>query len=388
MSRRPTPPSLVVLKKELIDGVRDLRSLFSAFFFPLLGPLTIGLVALNINKVTNDQEIETLYVEGGERAPALIKRLEQDLEIQPAPADAEQKIRDGELSVLLRVPDDFVERSARGEPAVVELISDGSKPDSRSVTSDVEEAVAAYSSELGVLRLLARGVDPSLLRGVSVDRVDVAPPERRGGDIVGAVAGMFVIISAFFCNLYLVIDATAAERERKSWEPLLLTAAPRGAIVLGKWMAGLTFGYAGVIATAVLTLFPLAWLDLERAGIRLLITPGAVAVILVHLLPLAAFASAAQLLLASLTRSFKEAQTYLSLTMFVPMIPGMWMSIDPIPAASWMMAVPALAQQMLITRAISGEVTPISWQLGAAASSLVCAAFALWGMRWVVGREQ
>ena len=48
MSRRPTPPSLVVLKKELIDGVRDLRSLFSAFFFPLLGPLTIGLVAINI----------------------------------------------------------------------------------------------------------------------------------------------------------------------------------------------------------------------------------------------------------------------------------------------------------------------------------------------------
>ena len=80
MSRRPTPPSLVVLKKELIDGVRDLRSLFSAFFFPLLGPLTIGLVAINIDKVTNDQEIETRYVEGGARAPALIKRLEQDLD--------------------------------------------------------------------------------------------------------------------------------------------------------------------------------------------------------------------------------------------------------------------------------------------------------------------
>ncbi|MEY3211179.1 MAG: hypothetical protein RIT28_1660 [Pseudomonadota bacterium] len=385
---RPTPPSLVVFKKELIDGVRDLRSLFSAFFFPLLGPLTVGLVAFNIEKMSNDQEVETLYVEGAERAPALIQRLERDLEIKPAPADAEQKVRAGELSVVLRVPEDFQARAARGEPAVVELISDGSKQEHRGVTADVEEAVNEHSAELGVMRLLARGVDPALMRAVSIDSVDVAPPERRGGDIVGAVVGLFVIISAFFCNLYLVIDATAAERERRSWEPLLLTAAPRGALVLGKWMAGLTFGFAGVIATVVLTMVPLAWLDLERAGIRLLITPGAVMTILAHLLPLAAFASAAQLLLASLTRSFKEAQTYLSLTMFVPMIPGMWMSIDPVPAAPWMMAVPALAQQMLLTRAISGEATPISWQLGAAASSLACTALALWGMRWGMGREQ
>jgi hypothetical protein len=70
------------------------------------------------------------------------------------------------------------------------------------------------------------------------------------------------------------------------------------------------------------------------------------------------------------------------------MIPGMWMSIDPIPAAPWMMAVPSLAQQLLITRTISGEATPLGWQLGAAASCLVFAALALLGMRWVVGREQ
>lgn len=388
MSRRPTPPSLVVLKKELLDGARDLRSLFSAFFFPLMGPLTVALVAYNLNRISNDQTVETLYVEGGERAPALVERLSRELDVLPAEADTEQRVREGEVPALLRVPEDFVERTVRGEPALVELISDGSKPTSRDVASDVEKAVAEYSSELGVMRLLSRGVDPSLLRGVAVDRIDVAPPERLGGDIVGAVVGLFVIVSAFFCNLYLVIDATAAERERKSWEPLLLTAAPRGAIVLGKWMAGLTFGFAGVIATTVLTLVPLAWLDLERAGIRLLITPGAVVTILIHLLPLAAFASAAQLLLASLTRSFKEAQTYLSLTMFVPMIPGMWMSIDPIPAAPWMMAVPSLAQQMLLTRTISGEATPLGWQLGAAASCLVFAALALLGMRWVVGREQ
>jgi sodium transport system permease protein len=388
MSRRPTPPSLVVLKKELLDGVRDLRSLFSAFFFPLLGPLTIGLVAVALERNTNDQGLETLYVEGAERAPALIKILERDLEIKPAPPDAEQQLRDGELSVLLRVPEDFSDRAARGEPAMVELISDGSKTEHRGVTADVERGVAAYSSELGVMRLLARGVDPALIHAVTVDEIDVAPPERLGGNIIGAVLGLFVIISAFFCNMYLVIDTTAGERERKSMEPLLLTAAPRGALVLGKWMAGLTFGVMGVIVTVVLTLIPVLWLDLERLGLRIVLTPVVGALIVLHLLPLAALASAAQLLVGSFTRSFKEAQTYLSLTLFLPMIPGMWMSIDPIPAAPWMMAVPALAQQMLITRAISGEVTPLSWQLGAAASSLVCAALALWGMRWVVGREQ
>ena len=42
--------------------------------------------------------------------------------------------------MLLRVPDDFLERSARGEPAVVELISDGSKPDSRSAQKTLRQS--------------------------------------------------------------------------------------------------------------------------------------------------------------------------------------------------------------------------------------------------------
>jgi len=47
--------------------------------------------------------------------------------------------------------------------------------------------------------------------------------EQSEADAMGASRGLMR-------SLDVVIDATAAERERKSWEPLLLTAAPRGAI--------------------------------------------------------------------------------------------------------------------------------------------------------------
>ena len=51
-----------------------------------------------------------------------------------------------------------------------------------------------------------------------------------------------LILSAFLGGAYLVIDATAGERERQSLEPLLATPAQRGAIVSGKILAACAVG--------------------------------------------------------------------------------------------------------------------------------------------------
>ena len=48
-----------------------------------------------------------------------------------------------------------------------------------------------------------------------------------------------LILSGFLGGAYLVIDATAGERERQSLEPLLATPAARGAIMSGKIAAAL-----------------------------------------------------------------------------------------------------------------------------------------------------
>ncbi len=378
---------MVVFRKELRDGARDTRSVVSALVFPLMGPAMVALIAFMVSRMDDRQREDVLHVEGAEHAPVLIERLERKLTVEPAPVDAEQQVRDGALQAVLRVPAEYEEQLQEGDPVVLELVVDSSKASNRGVVRSVERVVATQSSELGMMRLLARGVDPSLVQPFVLDTVDVSTPEHRGGSMIGAMLGMFVILSAFFCNLYIAIDATAGERERRSWEPLLLTPASRLSIVLGKWLAGLSFGMAGVTLCLFLTLLSLPLLDLDRIGVRLLLGPTTASMMLLHILPLAAMASAMQLLIASFCKSFKEAQTYLSLTLFVPMLPGMWMSFDPAPPAAWMMAVPALSQQILLSELLRGEAVALSWQLSAAGSALLATGLALWAMQRVVSRE-
>ena len=62
-----------------------------------------------------------------------------------------------------------------------------------------------------------------------------------------------------------------------------------------------------------------------------------------------------QLMVATFARSFREAQTYLSLFMFVPMLPGMYMTAASLDPAPWMSFVPILGQQVLMTGVVRGE---------------------------------
>lgn len=385
--RRALRQSLAVLRKELWDGARDYRSVLSALVFPMMGPGMVALMALMISRMEERDDEVVLHVSGAAHAPALIEQLEKEVRIEPAPEDAEEQVHAGEVAAVLRIPAGYEADLARGEPVVLELVVDSSKRSDAGVIREVESAVRERSTELGTMRLLARGVDPRILTPITLETVDVSTPERRGGSLIGSMLGMFVLLSAFFCNLYIAIDATAGERERRSLEPLLLTPAPRLSIVLGKWMAGLSFGMAGVALCLVLTVLALPMLDLDRMGVRLEMGPRNAALMLLHILPLAAMASAVQLLIGSFCKSFKEAQTYLSLTLMLPMLPGLWMSFDPAPPAAWMMAVPALSQQVLLSQLLRGEAVALGWQVSAAGSSLVVTALALLVMERVVARE-
>ena len=115
---------------------------------------------------------------------------------------------------------------------------------------------------------------------------------------------------------------------------------------------------------------------LEDLGIGMRAGPTEAALILLAVLPLAPLASGLQLLVSTFARSFKEAQTYLSLLLFLPMIPGFIGSILPLRTAVWMYPVPALSQQVLITEVLRAE--PISWAgfaiagLSAVALGMLC----------------
>src|SRR5690349_4719116 len=165
----------IVLRKELLDGVRDRRSLFSALLYPLLGPLLSGLLFGFMADKQRDAADVPVPIVGRDHAPELAAWLEaRGVELVDGPEDPRAAVRDGEVPFVLNIPEDFTDSFARGTPAKLELIVDGSRNDSRPSVAHVQKLLGYYGDDIANRRLIARGVDPDVVHPLAVAEVEVA----------------------------------------------------------------------------------------------------------------------------------------------------------------------------------------------------------------------
>lgn len=364
-------PIIAVFRKEIVDSLRDRRSLFSLLMFPLMGPLLISVVLTQTAERMSGADGTKLPVVGRDNAPALVKFLEdRGVEIEPAPDDVEEVVRDREADAVLVIPDDYGARFRQAKPAPVELVVDDSRADASTTVRRVEALIDAYGRSVGTLRLLAHGTNPELMEPVKVQRVDLSTPKKRAAVFLNLIP-MFVLIASFIGGMHTAMDATAGERERGSLEPLLITPIDRRALVMGKWLTTVLFSGFNVVFTLFGALLALSRVPTADMGMTLSLSPLDVVLVLMAVLPLSVFVGSVQLLVSSFARTIKEAQTYLSLMIFVPMLPGMLTMLTPMKTKLWMTLVPMLGQQQLLSDLIRGEpVMPLSFLL-AGVSSLV-----------------
>ncbi len=367
----------VVFAKEVRDNLRDRRSILSAMIYPVIGPLVLGLtLALVAEWQRTDKPVE-LPVVGVERAPSLVTFLEQNgVKLLPAPADPEAAVREGEAKAVLLVPESYPEDFRAGRPARLQLLVDESRNSARAANQKAQRLLTAYGSQVGAQRLLVRGINPELVSALVVERVDLATPGKLAASLL-TMLPLFLLMATFVGGMHVAIDATAGERERGSFEPLLINPVSRWDLVAGKWAATLVFSSAVVGFTLVGFVVMSRFVSLGALGVELHFGLGEVGGILAASLPLALLAGALQMLVATFARSFKEAQTYLSLLLFAPMLPGIALGLVTVQPQAWMMAVPGIAQQLLVTELIAGESPPALWYLLAVASSALLSAVCL-----------
>ncbi len=350
--------ALIVFLKEVRENLRDRRTVINTLITgPLLAPL---IFVLSINTVVT-RELDkaerplALPVIGAEYAPNLIEALKQQrVEIKPGPTDAERAVREQDADVVLRIPQKYAEDWNKGEPAQVEIIYDESQRDAGSSVGRLRGMLGAYGQRTGALRLLARGLSPTVMQPVVVAERDQSTPQARSSLMFGMLP-YFFILGAFIGGMALAIDTTAGERERQSLEPLLANPVPRAHILMGKLAATTAFAVTTVMLSILAFSVAGHFMPTERIGMVLQIGPRFLVSTLFVMLPLAMLLASLQTMVAAFARSYREAQTYLSLLMFVPVIPTLMLSILPIKAKLWMYAVPLMGQQVAITRLLRGD---------------------------------
>jgi len=354
-----------VLVKELRDIARDRRTLaLTLLLGPLLFPaLILGMGSL-VEKRAKTQIDKTLEVPviGMERAPNLVAFLAtRGIKAVPPTQDLESDIREQKVDVALRISDSFADDWHAGQPALVEVMLDSTRRDAEIPGRRLGAALAAYSSQVGALRLLARGIDPSVAQPVNAGTLDLATPEAKRGMLLSVMLPYFLIITAFLGGAALVLDATAGERERQTLEPLLATPAPRGAIVSGKILAACTLGVVALLLT--LLAFKLSAQFATGMARSLDVSIPAIARMLFVLVPMLLIGTSLLTFLAAAAKSLKEAQSHMTWLMLLPMVPTIMLMANPVKTQLWQFTVPFLAQNQLLLKVIRGE--PISAQVWA-----------------------
>jgi sodium transport system permease protein len=180
----------------------------------------------------------------------------------------------------------------------------------------------------------------------------IARSDKKGELVVAGMMSIFTLVAAFVGGMNVAMDVVAGERERRSLLPLLLNPVSRATVIVGKWLATSAFSLGGLAITV------LAFAGVSRAAAPanpLLTNSALLCWGVLGLLPLGLLAAALQMAISTGCRTAKEAQTYLSLLIFIPMGIAMFLIFFPRQLGAWVAFVPIAGQQMIAQAGMNGS---------------------------------
>jgi sodium transport system permease protein len=374
-----------VCRKELVETTRDRRTLVSLLLGPLIGPLLFAVlinVVVSQNLSSLDERLDVPII-GAERAPNLLAFLaargvdaaaDHGLTTLDAAAAA---VASGSRDVVLVIDEHYAEDFGTERAARVTVVSDRSKSRAASRVDRVRGSVAAYGQQIGALRLVANGIDPSLQRPLLVDELDVSTPAGRSVLMLGMLT-YFLLFATLMGGLHLAIDTTAGERERKSLEPLLTLPVSRTSLLLGKMAATVCYMLLSLALTLVAFTVALAQMPLEQLGMSASFGVGTALTAFLIICPFAPLGAALMTALASFTRTYREAQTYLGFVLLIPTLPLVFATVLNIEPTLDRMWIPSLSQHLLITTLIKDQPLEAGAIVLSAVGSLALGALLAW----------
>jgi sodium transport system permease protein len=414
----------VIFRREVLDQVRDRRTLFMIFVFPIMLYPLLGygilqvtaamekkprlVVVVGAEHLPGDQPL--LNAEGNgfdpglfdspQEAALLLVQTERGDGPWGNPENRAQAVRTGRAEAVMVIPADL--------PAQFREKNDVEIPiDYKSVD---EPSQITYLRLREVLDRWKRGIvdqrrkQDNLPRGyaqpIQVKGVDVATAQEVGGSAWSRIFPFLLVLMSLTGAFYPAVDLCAGEKERGTMETLLISPATRAEIVVGKF---LTVMLASVL-TAVLNLVSMGLTGIQmaaraggpstmetgrRAAAAAMLsppTPLSALWMVVLLIPLAAFFSAICVALAVLARSMKEGQYYMT-PLYLICLPLIFLTMMPeIELNLFYSLVPITGVALLLRALIMGDYqTAVRFFLPVMIPTVVYAAVAL---RWAIDQFQ
>ena len=151
---------LSLLRKELIDAIRDKRSVMAGLYYAIFVPLLMaGMMMLLIDKLTSPEDLN-ITINNSSAAADLVAYLDNQ-GIRHSNDKATTK------AIEITIGAAYAEQMHRAEPAEVILIADRSEENLQSAIRRTERTLQRYSAEMASLRLIARGINPKIMNSLN-----------------------------------------------------------------------------------------------------------------------------------------------------------------------------------------------------------------------------
>lgn len=249
---------LHIIRKEFLELRRDPRLFGIVIIAPILQLAMLGYAA------TTDVRDVPLVVVDQDRSSdsrALVSRFEASanfvvVDTLPSVRDVDGYLDSGRAWMALSIPADYAERIRSGEPAVVQVVADGTDANSTNVALGYAgRLVASYAQELAA-DTGGRPAEPLLAAEV---RVWFNPElESRHFMIPGILALLLLVITTNLSSMAIV-----REREVGTLEQLNVTPIARWELIAGKL---LPYALIGIVDVLLVVAVAVAWFEVPLRG--------------------------------------------------------------------------------------------------------------------------
>ncbi|ABN63745.1 ABC transporter permease [Shewanella baltica] len=362
---------MAMVRKELIDAARDKRSVMAGLYYAIGTPLIMcGLFMVLIGQLTSPDDLK-ITITNPDKAPDLVRFLSNK-------GISSGEVKDSELKAIeLIISPEYAAQMNQGKGAEITIVADNSDEKLQNSIRRLEKQLQSYSTEMGSLRLIARGIDPRVMQPLKVSVHDQATTDSKGGMILG-IAIFTMIYSVFISGMNLAIDTSAGERERNSLALLLSHPLTTRQLVLSKIIAVSLFALLGLVLILLVSRIAYTFVPWQELGFSVNITTEFMALMLVVGIPVALMAACLQLFVSFMAKTFKEAQSYLTMVLFVPLALSMAASYNIAPdMLQWL---PVSGQQQALMDFIKGKDLPMLQLLVSTLGTLAIAVLLAFGM--------